>query len=157
MCISVNAELVWAVPQQCSRLGCHSILLPWDLDSHHSPQDQRWWWQQGAWALWAWQKSCHHHFQEKQAGGDSSSTLFPFFWHERWFGARFCMMALPIQNVLQEQLLIISIEKRQLIMYCPQSVFYSLCGATGMFSNVAYSPNKYFYLAGTLAACLNVV
>lgn len=85
------------------------------------------------------------------------STLFPFFWHERWFGARFCMMALPIQNVLQEQLLIISIEKRQLIMYCPQSVFYSLCGATGMFSNVAYSPNKYFYLAGTLAACLNVV
>lgn len=35
---------------------------------------------------------------------------------------------------------------------------YSLCAATGMFLNVAYSPNKCFCLYGKhLAACLNVV
>lgn len=63
-------------------------------------------------------------------------------------GLGLCMMALPIQNVPWEQLFLFN-EKRQPVTYWPQAMFYSLYGATGMFSNVVYSPKKCFYLAGT--------
>lgn len=161
MCISVNGELVRAVSlSSAPGWGVTASCIPWDL-GRLLPQlcDQRWWWQQGAQgmkALWVWPKSCHQHLQESR-WGLFFYRLAHSFVMERWFGACFCMMALPIQNVPWEQLLFNSFKKRQLVTYCPQAMFYSLYGVTGMFSNVVYSPSKCFYLYGRhLAASLNV-
>lgn len=153
VCISVNGVLVRAVSlSSAPGWGVTASCTPWHLGSHHSSISEVLLaaGSPGSVGTVGLPKGVSPSLPGK-AG--SSSTLFSILSRERWFGARFCMMAVPIQNVPWEQLIIYT-KKWQLVTYCPHAVFYSLYGASGMFSNVVYSPNKCFYLApGSMFEC----
>lgn len=124
---SVRGELVRATSPQQQRAPGWSVAASCISQDfcRLAPRlrDRGWWWRQGAQGtrvLWAWPNSCHHCCREGRWAGSLLLPPSPLFWHERWFWTCLCMMALPIQNVPWEQLLLVSAGKRQPATYCLQ-------------------------------------